>query len=104
MKLKRWLKLVGMKQTELSKIVRCDVSSISRHIKHGSLPSPEAVVRIYFLTQGEVRPDDFYDLDTFPADIKKLLKAAKDARQRIALRQGMDVSGVELTEEVPHAG
>jgi hypothetical protein len=102
MKLKRWLKLVGMKQTELSAIVSCPISSISRHIRHGRVLTPEVVVRIYFLTQGEVRPDDFYDLDTIPPDIKKLLKAAKAARHRLSLRQGFSASDTESQVEAPH--
>jgi len=77
MKLGQWLKLVGMKQTELSELVGCSVSTINRHIKHGRVLDPEVVVRVYYITMGAVRPDDFYDLDNVPPEIKMLIEPAK---------------------------
>lgn len=77
MKLGQWLKLVGMKQTELSELVGCSVSTINRHIKHGRVLDPEVVVRVYYITMGAVRPDDFYDLDNVPPEVKTLIEPAK---------------------------
>jgi len=77
MKLGQWLKLVGMKQTELSELVGCSVSTVNRHIKHGRILDPEVVVRVYFITMGAVRPDDFYDLDNVPPEVKALAEPAK---------------------------
>jgi DNA-binding transcriptional regulator YdaS (Cro superfamily) len=87
MKLKRWLKLVGMKQTELAKLVGCSVATINRHIKHGRILDPEVVVRVYFITTGAVRPDDFYDLENIPPEIDALLNSAQAGKLRAPARQ-----------------
>ena len=89
MKLHQWLELTGMTQTELSGLVGYSVSTINRHLKHGRVLDPKVIVRIFFITMGAVRPDDFYDLETMPPDITQLMKSAKSralrkANQRIA--------------------
>jgi hypothetical protein len=89
MKLHQWLELTGMTQTELSGLVGYSVSTINRHLKHGRVLDPKVIVRIFFITMGAVRPDDFYDLETMPPDIAQLMKSAKSralrkANQRIA--------------------
>ena len=87
MKLDRWLKLTGISQTELSAMVGCSVSTINRHIKHGRVLDPEVIVRIFFVTMGAVRPDDFYDLDNMPPEIAALMNSAKAHKIRAASRQ-----------------
>jgi len=87
MKLKQWLQLVGMKQTALSKLAGCSVATINRHIKHGRILDPEVVVKIYFITMGAVRPDDFYNLENIPPEIDAMLKTAEAAKLRLPARQ-----------------
>lgn len=82
MKLHHWLKLVGLKQSELAEMVGCSVSTINRHIKHGRILDPDMVVRIYFITMGAVRPDDYYDLENIPADVRALLDTKYGLRER----------------------
>jgi hypothetical protein len=82
MKLHHWLKLVGMKQSELAQMVGCSVSTINRHIKHGRILDPDVVVRIYFITMGAVRPDDYYDLENVPPDVQALLDPRFALRKR----------------------
>ena len=77
MKLHQWLELTGMSQTELSALVGYSVSTINRHLKHGRVLDPKVIVRIFFITMGAVRPDDFYDLENVPPDIAQLMKGTK---------------------------
>jgi len=73
MKLEQWLKLTGMKQKEFCALVGTSRPTINRHIKHGRVLDPELIIRIFFLTMGAVRPDDFYDLVNMPADVANLM-------------------------------
>ena len=82
MKLKHWLKLVGLKQSELAEMVGCSVSTINRNIRLGRVLDPDVVVRIYFITMGAVRPDDYYDLDYIPPDVRALLDPQHGLRKR----------------------
>lgn len=77
MKLHLWMKLTKMSQTELAVLARTSVSTINRHLKHGRVLDPKVVTRIYFITFGAVRPDDFYDLTTAPADLEQLMTGLK---------------------------
>ena len=83
MKLHQWLELTGMTQTELSALVGYSASTINRHLKHGRILDPKVIVRIFFITMGAVRPDDFYDLDTMPPDIAQMMKGTKVQELRI---------------------
>lgn len=77
MKLKQWLDMTGMKQNELAQLVGCSKSTINRVIVHGRVLDPEVIIRIYFITFGAVRPDDFYDLEAVPLDIQALFNSGK---------------------------
>lgn len=102
MKLDRWLKLVGMKQTELARMVGCSAATINRHVRHGRVLDPEVVVRVYFITTGAVRPDDFYNLDTMPPEIAEILASAKAARLRMSARRVVSDSVAKLPERTAH--
>jgi plasmid maintenance system antidote protein VapI len=77
MKLKQWLLMTGMKQNELAQLVGVSKSTINRVIVHGRVIDPEVIIRIYFITFGAVRPDDFYNLQSVPPDIQALFKSGK---------------------------
>lgn len=102
MHLSQWLKIVGIKQTELGRMVGCSAATINRHIRHGRVLDPEVVVRIYFVTSGAVRPDDFYNLDTMPPDIEGILKSAKAAKLRKSARCILSASLERIAEKVSH--
>jgi hypothetical protein len=70
MKLVQWLKLKKMSQSQLARLAGTSVSTINRHITHGRVLDPKIVVRIFFITMGAVRPDDFYDLETCPPELE----------------------------------
>ena len=69
--------MTGMKQNELAKLVGCSKSTINRVIVHKRILDPNVITRIYFITLGAVRPDDYYDLETVPADIQTLYDSGK---------------------------
>ncbi len=77
MKLIEWLKLTGMTQKEFSTLAGVPRPTINRHVKHGRVLDPEIITRIYFITMGAVRPDDFYDLANMPADVATLMTGPK---------------------------
>jgi DNA-binding transcriptional regulator YdaS (Cro superfamily) len=77
MKLKQWLHMTGMKQNELAQLVGVSKSTINRVIVHGRILDPDVIVRIYFITFGAVRPDDFYDLESVPPDIQALFNTGR---------------------------
>ena len=70
MKLKQWLKLKKMSQSQLARLAKTSTSTINRHITHGRVLDPKIIIRIFFITMGAVRPDDFYDLETCPPDLE----------------------------------
>lgn len=80
MKLQQWLKLKNMSQTELARLAKTSVSTISRHIKHGRVLDPKVIIRIFFITLGAVHPDDFYNLENCPADLEPYLLDQQKSR------------------------
>lgn len=82
MKLQQWLKIKKMSQTELAALAKTSVSTINRHLKHGRVLDPKVIIRIFFITLGAVRPDDFYDLETCPADLEAYLLGQHERRAR----------------------
>lgn len=83
MKLHQWLKFKKMTQTELAGLAKTSVSTINRHLKHGRVLDPKVIIRIFFITLGAVRPDDFYDLETCPADLEPYLIGQKKAEEHV---------------------
>ena len=98
MKLHRWLELTEMTQTELSGLVGYSVSTINRHLKHGRVLDPKVIVRIFFITMGAVRPDDFYDLETVPEDINQFIGNAKSRDHRKAIERIERIAALALKE------
>jgi transcriptional regulator with XRE-family HTH domain len=76
MKLKEWLTLSGTSQTELARAVAVPVSTINRLLRGRKIPTHDVAVRIYFVTLGAVQPNDFFDLDTVPPEVRPALVAA----------------------------
>ena len=101
MKLHQWLELSGMSQTELSALVGYSVSTINRHLKHGRVLDPKVIVRIFFITMGAVRPDDFYDLETVPADINQFIEKSKSQDHRKTIKRIADLALEELRKRNP---
>lgn len=66
-----------MTQVELAAFLGTSKSTLNRHINHGRVLAPKLVIRIFFVTLGAVRPDDFYDLNTMPREIEELMKGPK---------------------------
>ena len=81
MKLHQWLKFKKMTQTELANLAKTSVSTINRHLKHGRVLDPKVIIRIFFITLGAVRPDDFYNLENCPADLEPYLLCQESLRQ-----------------------
>lgn len=80
MKLHQWLTLRKMSQTELARLANTSISTINRHLKHGRVLDPKVIVRIFFITLGAVRPNDFYDLENCPADLQHFLLSQHSKR------------------------
>ena len=89
-----------MTQTELSVLVGYSVSTINRHLKHGRVLDPKVIVRIFFITMGAVRPDDFYDLENVPQDIAHLMKSAKSRELRKANKRIAPLALAESNQTV----
>ena len=98
MKLHRWLELTGMTQAELSALVGSYASTINRHLKHGRVLDPKVIVRIFFITMGAVRPDDFYDLENVPPDIVQYMKSGKSRGLREANKKIAPLARTEFID------
>ena len=73
MKLHAWMKISGMKQARLARLAGISNQRVTRILRHGLIPHPDEMVSFYWITLGAVRPEDFYDLGTCPADLKVIL-------------------------------
>jgi hypothetical protein len=72
MKLHHWLKLnPKMTQTKLANLAGCSIAMINRNVLYGRDLPPEVKRRVFFITHGSVRPDDFYDLNHCPDDLRE---------------------------------
>ena len=72
MKLHHWLKLnPDMTQTKLASMAGCSIAMINRNVLYGRDLPAEVKRRVFFITLGSVRPDDFHDLTLCPADLRK---------------------------------
>jgi len=87
MKLHQWMTLTDINQTQLADLVGCSIASVSRHLNKGSLLDAQTVIRIFFITMGAVRPDDFYDLYTMPPEIEQLMKSKKARKLKVMHRK-----------------
>lgn len=67
MHLSTYLCVNEITQTQLAKACGVSVNSANRWVNGQHVPAPEMMVRIYVWTNGQVRPDDFYDLPDLAA-------------------------------------
>ena len=81
MKMQEWLKITGMKQGQLAQLAGITNARMTRILKYGMIPHHDEMVKFYWITLGAVRPDDYYDLDTVPAELKPLLKLNPNSRR-----------------------
>lgn len=73
MKLKEWLILRGLSQSDFARMVTAPVSSINRILKGQKIPMHDLAVRIYFVTHGAVQPNDYYNLTEVPPEVRPAL-------------------------------
>lgn len=67
MKLVEWLKRNGITPYRFAKDNGIPHTTMTS-IRKGVIPRPELMLKIVLATRGEVRPDDFYDLDLSALD------------------------------------
>lgn len=63
MKLKKWRKSADITLTQLAADVGVSDITIGRYERGERIPRPKIMARIVRLTDGAVRPDDFYDIE-----------------------------------------
>ena len=61
MKLREWLDKRGMTAKELAAQIAVSPAMITR-ITKGQVPRPDVMTKLAEVTEGQVRPDDFYEL------------------------------------------
>jgi hypothetical protein len=81
MKLQQWIKITGIRQTQLAQLLGASNQRMTRIIKYGLIPHPDEMVKFFWISFGAVRPDDFYDLTAVPAELQHLLDAPKKRRK-----------------------
>jgi hypothetical protein len=74
MKLHEWIKITGIQKSQLAELLGVPNKRISAFLSHRTIPRPDEMVKLYWITFGAVRPADFYDLTVVPADLQYLLK------------------------------
>jgi hypothetical protein len=67
-----WLHRNGLGVREFGEMVDCCWSSISRFCCGGRIPRHDLMVRIYVATNGEVQPNDFFDLPKLPQNSERI--------------------------------
>lgn len=73
MKLAHWRRSHDMTQQELADKLGCIVTTVARYEAGRRKPDDPTMIAIFALTEGEVQPNDFYDL---PALAHQLEEAA----------------------------
>ena len=63
-KLAKWRKLRGMTQAQLGAAIECSQPYVSQMERANDpiVPGGDLMARIYSLTDGQVQPNDFYEL------------------------------------------
>lgn len=69
MRLAIWRKKAGKTQADLADVLGCSQSYISQieRADNPLVPGPAFMIEIYRLSDGEVQPNDFYDLPVLTA-------------------------------------
>lgn len=79
MKISQWMSIKKVSQTTVAFLAKRSVSQINRHLKHGRSLDHETIRRLYFISHGSVTPNDFYDLENCPEDLREHFLGRKDA-------------------------
>ena len=72
------MKIKGLSNKALAVMLKRHPSRISRHLKHGQALEHETIRRLYFITHGAVQPNDFFDLENCPDDLREHFQGRKD--------------------------
>ncbi len=64
MKLRRWMTREKVTYMAMSDRIGRSHSVVQRYCTGERIPGRDAMVKIYVVTNGEVQPNDFYDLPT----------------------------------------
>ncbi|MCJ8158835.1 helix-turn-helix domain-containing protein [Sphingomonas sp. LaA6.9] len=70
MKLLEWRRSKGLTQQLVADGIDCVLSTVARYEKGLRTPDDATMVRIYVFTEGEVQPNDFYELPDLRAQRK----------------------------------
>lgn len=76
-KLSRWLRDNKLSHAEFARRLGCDPSLPGRWLRGVSVPTPAMMVKIFILTNGDIVPNDFYELPRIrrgkpPAEVEDL--------------------------------
>lgn len=71
MKLADWRRRKNLTQQQLADELGCIVTTIARYETGLRRPDGPAMIRIYQLTDGQVEPNDFYELPALRAPERK---------------------------------
>ena len=69
MQLREWRIKEGLTLSELADRIGSVVSTVVRYEKGTRLPERDTMKSIYIVTRGEVRPDDFYGVPAWEAEL-----------------------------------
>lgn len=72
MKLAVWRRNQGMTQEQLAAALDCIVTTVARYEAGRRRPDEDTMIKIFRLTDGEVQPNDFYELP----DLRSLRRVA----------------------------
>ncbi len=49
------------------------------------MPQPDEMAKLYWISFGAVRPDDFYDIASVPAELRYLLKPKPQRKKYVCI-------------------
>jgi hypothetical protein len=82
MKLRAWIELTGTKQQALAKAIGMPYQRLSACVRGESIPHHDEVVKIYWITLGAVRPEDWYEIGAVPKELQSMLQPSKKRKKR----------------------
>ena len=73
MRLEIWMQLENVTASELATKLNVPQSYVHRYVYENAIPRRQVMKRLYMLTLGAVRADDFYELDSqlFVQELKR---------------------------------
>jgi hypothetical protein len=71
MKLHQWISIKKVTQTAVAGLLGKSVSQLNRHLTHNRNLDHESIRRLYFISHGAVQPNDFFDLENCPEDLRE---------------------------------